>query len=243
MLQVKYAGKPFAKMNEQERDAHCVALLMKINVVTGWPLPEREEEENILSEQLKLYIIENWPLFNPDEIMYAVRSYGTTLNNWGKNMNLSLIGKALIDYENERVEVSKLEESKKPMQTNLIAPQADWKGLCETYYQDFLNNKLNFEIMPYQLYDEFVKQKLMSDDAYEDYLEDATQKLMNTYQNYLYLSDNDREKREWSDRITALKIGEHEEKVIQMAKKFSVQLLFRVASRGKIKNLFIKTTK
>ena len=127
VLTLKYAAKPFTQLSETEQRAHSIALLLKIKVVTGWPVPEAEENQNILAEQLKLYLIENWPNYNVDEIMYAMRGYATVLNNWGKDMNLTLIGAAMSEYEKERSDITKLEESKamKPMETNLLTREAD----------------------------------------------------------------------------------------------------------------------
>jgi hypothetical protein len=170
--------------------------------------------------------------------MYAMRTYGVPLNNWGKNMNLSLIGSAIVEYEKERSDISALEESKapaisgtgtKPQTENLITMPADWKELCEVYYQDYLNNRFVFSIMPYQLYDEFVKLGWMADDAYEDWMQDARSTLLKEFQ--MAFDDTN------LDKLIA---GESEYKVEQRAKKLAVQFLYKTAKGKGFKNLFAK---
>lgn len=233
ILQVKYASLPFAKLTPQEQHGHALGLLLKINVVTGWPVPDSKEERNILTEQLKLYLVENWPLYNVDEIMYAIRSYATVINNWGKNMNLSLIGAAMVEYEKERSEISKLEESKamKPQETNLLTMPADWKELCEDRYQQFLTGNYNVDLWPWQLYDEFVKCGWMAEDVYEDYLKPAYRKII------ALEWGNDKE---WESVEEVKRKGVKQTRVIEMAKRFSVVYLYSQAKKQGLKNLFVK---
>jgi hypothetical protein len=243
VLAVKYAAKPFSQLSETEQYAHSIALLLKIKVVTGWPVPEAEENQNILAEQLKLYLIENWANYNVDEIMYAMRSYATVLNNWGKDMNLTLIGAAMAEYEKERSDITKLEESKamKPMQTNLLAQEADWKGLCEAYFQDYLSGKFIFNIMPYQLYDEFVRCNMMAADTCEDFLSDAKKMLIKQLKIDLAEAGSDHEKTELQERLREIEANENELKIIQQAKKLAVKFLYKTAKERGFKNLFVKT--
>jgi hypothetical protein len=240
VLAVKYADKPFSQLSEIEKEAHSIALLLKINVVTGWPVPESDEETNILAEQLKLYLVENWENYNVDEIMYAIRGYATVLNNWGKNMNLSLIGKALSDYEHERSDVSAMEATQQPLTTNLLTMQADWKELCEMYYQDYLNNKFHLTVMPYQLYDEFVSCKMMAEDAYEDYLEESQTNICMALKIEIAENINENAKHQIQQSIDKIMNGEDEFKVINYAKKLAVQFLYKTAKEIGFINLFIK---
>jgi hypothetical protein len=240
VLQVKYAAKPFSQLNNQEKDAHSIALLIKINIVTGWPVPDSEEEQNILAEQLKLYLIENWPLYNVDEIMYAIRAHATVLNNWGKNMNLTLIGKAMIEYEKERKDVSALEESKAPLETNLLTMPADWKELCEAYYQDYLANKFVFSIMPFELYDEFVRCKMMAEDAFEDWINEARATLLQNIKIQYLDNITEKEKHELQRKYKDIENGESEMKVEQQAKKLAVEFLYKTAKERSFKHLFKK---
>lgn len=89
------------------------ALLIKINVITGWVIPEDTLE--VLVDQFRKKLSESYPNCNPDEVEYAFRNYGTTVKDWGKQMNLSLIDEVMIPYLNRRLELSKIEEQKAPV--------------------------------------------------------------------------------------------------------------------------------
>ena len=195
-------------------------------------MPDKEEEINILTEQLKLYLVENWLLFNVDEIMYAIRNYATSINNWGKNMNLSLIGQAMTEYENERSNVSAIEESQAYKQeTNLLSYEADWKELCELNYQQFLTGNYNVDLWPWQMYDEFVKCGMMAADTYEDFLNKA----------YKSLISKDYETQKEKERLLEIKHGFlNHPSVIEGAKRLAVKLLYYTARDKGVKELFKK---
>lgn len=210
---------------------------MKINVVTGWPVPQTDEEQNVLSEQLKLYLNENWPLFNVQEIMYAMRSYATVLNNWGKNMNLSLIGKAISDYEAERIEVSKLEETRKPQNTNLITMKADWRPLLELYYQDYLKGTFNMRLMPVEVYGAAMELNYMSADAWEDWEQTAKELLLQQLHADKFEAMHENERQEIENKISNILEG-YTEPIDAMAKKLAIEFLYQQAKKKGIKNLF-----
>lgn len=88
------------------------ALLLKINVITGWVIPEDTLE--ILVDQFRKKLTESYPNCNPGEVEYAFRNYGTGVKDWGKQMNLSLIDEVMIPYLNRRLELSRIEEQKAP---------------------------------------------------------------------------------------------------------------------------------
>jgi hypothetical protein len=88
------------------------ALLLKIHAITGWTIPEKKIL-TILVDQFRKKILESYPTCNPDEIEYAFRQSGTTVKDWGKSMNLSLIDEVMIPYLAKRFEISKVEEQKK----------------------------------------------------------------------------------------------------------------------------------
>lgn len=171
-----------------------------------------------------------------------MRSYATVLNNWGKNMNLSLIGAAMVEYEKERSDVSKLEESKaiKPQTENLLTMPADWKELCEMYYQDYLNNRFVFNVMPWQLYDEFVKCKMMAEDMFEDFFKDAYTMLVHQLQSEITEVFSENEKEELRLKLKTTISGENETKVEQQAKKLAVEFLYKTAKGKGFKNLFVR---
>jgi len=97
-------------MQWHELDNWAQALLVKINAITGWTIPD--ETTDILVDQFRKKIAESYANCNPDEIEYAFRNYGTGVKDWGKQMNLSLIDEVMIPYLGRRLELSRLEEEK-----------------------------------------------------------------------------------------------------------------------------------
>lgn len=99
-------------MDPDEIYVHSQALLLKIHVITGWVIPAKDLMI-VLLDQFNKKLKESYDIVNPDEIEYAFRAYGTTVKDWGKQMNLSLIDEVMIPYLNARNEVSKIEEQVK----------------------------------------------------------------------------------------------------------------------------------
>lgn len=114
IITLKYSGKQIGAMTEAEVNAWGKVLLLKVHVITGWVIPE-SELLIILIDQFKKKMVESYPNTNPDEIEYAFRNFGTTVKDWGKAMNLSLIDEVMIPYLNERKRLShEYEERKAP---------------------------------------------------------------------------------------------------------------------------------
>lgn len=110
ILQVKYQSAVFGKMEWIELNTWAKALLIKINAITGWIVPE--ETVDILVDQFRKKLSESYKKCNPNEVEYAFRNYGTAVKDWGKQMNLSLIDEVMTPYLNRRYELSRLEEQK-----------------------------------------------------------------------------------------------------------------------------------
>src|ERR1700753_4407468 len=89
ILELKYASKKFESMDWSEVDIWAQALLVKVNVITGWIISDGTLE--ILVDQFRKKIIESYGNCNPEKFEYAFRTYGTSVKDWGKQMNLSLI--------------------------------------------------------------------------------------------------------------------------------------------------------
>lgn len=93
-------------MTEDEVSMWGKGLLAKIHVITGWTIPNSEELLNILTDQFQKTLIEKYGMLNPDEIEYAFRQHGTSIQDWGKALNLSLIDAVLAPYAHKRFDIS-----------------------------------------------------------------------------------------------------------------------------------------
>lgn len=126
-------------MAEQNLWTYAKATLLKIHVITGWTIP-KDELMKILLDQFIKKLVESYPNVNPEEIEYAFRNYGTTVKDWGKAMNLSLIDEVMMPYLSDRKHLShELEErnTEPPPVEIYTDEQLDnlHRGWTEEYYQ------------------------------------------------------------------------------------------------------------
>lgn len=140
----------------------------------------------------------------------------------------------------------------KPQTTNLLSMAADWKELCEIYYQDYLKNNFRISIMPHELYDEFVRCEMMAADAYHSWMKDANKMLLIKLKTELSETFKGNEKQILSEQISTLKIWnrrgddckieniELRLKLDGLAKKLAVQFLYKTAKEKGHKKLFEK---
>lgn len=113
MIRLKYQSPQIKSLIDGNLGIVTKTLLLKIHVITGWTLPIG----NIMIALKDLFekkILMSYSFLNPDEIEYAFLKYGTTIEDWGKEMNLNMIDKVLIPYVEQRVEFSYNEEKGLP---------------------------------------------------------------------------------------------------------------------------------
>lgn len=147
MVCLKYKSKQIAAMDSGETGRWSKALLLKIHVITGWVIPGNELM-NILVDQFEKKLIETYGSLNPDEIEYAFRTTGTTVEDWGKSMNLNLLDKVLLPYLQNRIALSEVEEkqatkpeSKIYTDEELLNQKREETQYC---YRRFLKGDLNY---------------------------------------------------------------------------------------------------
>lgn len=150
-------------MDDQQKSLWGKALLLKIHVITGWVIPERDELLNILVDQFQKKLTEDYGNLNVDEIEYAFRKSGTTIRDWGKAMNLTLIDEVLIPYTKQRLYLSADEERKKadPPPTKIYTDEELenlTRGDIEAFYQRLRNGRV-----PYSLPENYFKPILVKD--------------------------------------------------------------------------------
>ena len=132
------------------------SLLLKINIITGWVIPDKELI-NILVDQFQKLLTEKYRHCNTDEMEYAFRYYGLTIQDWGKQMNLSLVDQVMSQYLEKRFELSKIEEQQKTKQ-NSIEYKED---ISDTAMRDWYNeifrrvrvDGMAVDFIPVSLYD------------------------------------------------------------------------------------------
>jgi len=152
LLNTKYSMPVISKMPSEQLVLHAQALLLKIHVITGWRIPENETLLAILQDQFYKKLVEDYWMVNVQEIEYAFRRFGTTIKDWGKDVNLNLIDTVLIQYLAERKSVSDIEEQIKQLPEKPKPSTEQVLSLTREYvefkYQQFLTGKTSFNILP-----------------------------------------------------------------------------------------------
>lgn len=158
ILEVKYQSKRFGEMAWPDVDTWAKALLIKINTITGWVVPDETLE--VLVDQFRKKLIESYGYCNPDEIEYAFRNYGSYVKDWGKQMNLSLIHEVMVIYLNARRSVSDKElrvaeakeaEKSEPSEKNLSEEMR--QSWFDEVKSDILSKKRTVDFIPVELCD------------------------------------------------------------------------------------------
>lgn len=195
-------------------------------------LPSREE-----TQILRAFIYKKFGGFTLEEIQLAFeKAVAGELEceaNCYENFSAQYFGQIMSAYK--KWASQKFNENQmylvKPKETNLIIMPADWKELCEINYQKFLSGSYNIFLWPHQLYDEFVRCQMMAEDVYEDYLKPA----------YCVLIARDCSTNAEKDLLFDIqRKGVKHTRVIELAKRLSVEYLYKHASKKGYKNLFVK---
>lgn len=138
-------------MDENEILFNTKQLLLKIHMITGWVIPSNELMI-ILIDQLSKKFAESYSTVNTDEVEYAFRTYGTTVKDWGKQMNLALIDEVMIPYLQARKEVSKMEEQIKTQPKAIESKKELTDEERDTWFEEtkaaVLGGKLPMQFIP-----------------------------------------------------------------------------------------------
>lgn len=150
VLELKYTGKIFGKMEEQERWFAAQTILLKIHAIKGWSIPASEMMD-ILIDQFQRKLTEGYQNVTVAEVEYAFRN-STDVKDWGKSLNLSLIDEVMIPYLENRFDLSQQEEKlnkPKMIEERIVVTKEenaewmmDWKQKCD----------VNFELIPLVFY-------------------------------------------------------------------------------------------
>lgn len=153
----KYQSPRFGEIDPVKILPTAKALLIKISAITGWVNPEGPVL-NVLVDQFTKKLQEGYRDVNADEMEYAFRAFGVLVQDWGKQVNLSLIEQVMNPYLAERREVSKKEEQKAPELPAAPDPESD---TSDAGMIDWMNHvreqisrgKITVDFVPLMLYE------------------------------------------------------------------------------------------
>ncbi len=182
VLELKYTGKPFGIMEEQERWFAAQTVLLKIHAIKGWTIPVSEMMD-ILVDQFQRKLSEGYANVTVAEMEYAFRN-STDVKDWGKALNLSLIDEVMQPYLENRFDLSQQEEKlKKPVM--IEAPQKMTKEEKAEWMMDWKQmDEINFELIPLIFYDFMDEDDLLRLSSKQKwaYTEKATQQVKSMLQ-------------------------------------------------------------
>jgi hypothetical protein len=200
-------------MQDGEVSKWVKALLLKIHVITGWTIPTEDELLMILIDQFRKHLLEQYPDLNADEVEYAFRKTGTVTKDWGKAMNLNLIDQVLLQYVDERYQVSLSEERLAVQKREWdMRRDIDWRGQIENNYQHFIYGSPFFVRHPHPFeYDQLEADGFIQKGAYREKLK--------MYQKRVLMDDVEMAKR---------------------AKANTVIKLFRIARKMQYQHIYVR---
>lgn len=158
IIELNYSHPRIGKMQEAEILVMAKALLYRICQSTGWNFPNDERAVKILVNEFRLYLKESCLDLNHEEVAYAIRKYGVDLQDWGRNVNLSLINQAVHAYRQARYVIGNLvkqyqKDVNKPQESLEMQKVADWSEAWEEVKEAAKNGYLKSKIVPVPVYD------------------------------------------------------------------------------------------
>lgn len=183
VLELKYTGKQFDVMNENERWFAAQTLLLKIHAIKGWTIPASEMMD-ILIDQFQHKLKEGYKNVTVAEMEYAFRN-STDIKDWGKALNLSLIDEVMLPYLENRFDLSQQEEKlKKPIM--IEEPKKLTKEEKAEWMMDWkmMGDNINFELIPLPFYDFMDEDDLLrlTNKQKWEYTDKATQQIKSQLQ-------------------------------------------------------------
>jgi hypothetical protein len=215
VLEVKYKCKQIGAMSADDVTKWAKALLVKIHVITGWTIPASPELTNVLMDQFSKFLQEKYYSMNPEEIEFAFRSEGTTVEDWGKSFNLNLVDKVLMPYLNKRCRISETERQLHYYQRRpefSLEKDIDYRRQIEEDYQSFLGGKMRLVTFPIGYYDTLAQDGFFAPGWWKQRARDYHRRYPNEDKNAL----------------------------TNVAKDRSVLQLFRLARQRRYQNLYTK---
>jgi len=181
LIELKYTGKQFGKMEEQERWFGAQTLLLKIHAIKGWTIPASEMMD-ILIDQFQHKLEEAYSNVTVAEFEYAFRN-DTDTKDWGKALNLAMIDEVMVPYLQNRFDLSRQEEQMvKPLMIEEKKEMTDEEKI--NWLNEWKRDDINFELIPVIFYDYMVQLHLVdvTQKIKWDAIEKATQQVKSILQ-------------------------------------------------------------
>lgn len=182
LIELKYTGKQFGKMDESERWFGAQTLLLKIHAIKGWTIPASEMMD-ILIDQFQRKLEESYSNVTVAEMEYAFRN-DKDAKDWGKALNLSMIDEVMLPYLENRFDLSEQEEKMaKPLMMIEEKKELTYEEKIE-WINEWKRDDINFDLIPVPFYDYLIQFKLVevSKETKWAAIEKATQQIKSILQ-------------------------------------------------------------
>lgn len=182
LLELKYTGKQFGKMDESERWFGAQTLLLKIHAIKGWTIPASEMMD-ILIDQFQHKLEESYSNVTVAEMEYAFRN-DKDAKDWGKALNLSMIDEVMLPYLENRFDLSEQEEKlAKPVMMIEEKKESTEEEILE-WINEWKRPDINFDLIPIVFYEYLIQFKLIevTTEAKWAAIEKATQQIKSILQ-------------------------------------------------------------
>jgi hypothetical protein len=180
VIALKYSGKTFGDMNEDEIWFAAKTILLKIHTITGWTIPVSELMD-ILIDQFRHKLQEGYAKVTVGEVEYAFRNKGLDIQDWGKALSLTMIDEVMLPYLNMRYRISQMEES---IRTRNLLESEEKKELSDGEWEEWIADMRQYDLklLPCSAYDYLDKKGRINLTVQEkrDYMDRAIAHLLGT---------------------------------------------------------------
>lgn len=150
ILEVKYSAERIGDIDLLQLDKKVKVAMLRIHVITGWTIPIQEMMDVFIYE-FRTLLLQEYADLNFEEILFGFRKYKHIVEDWGKEMNLKIIGTILDAYGEDRYDAGLLEER---LKMEFDKPLLEFKpkeytddeivGIALDYWQHSLAPKIEF---------------------------------------------------------------------------------------------------
>src|SRR4249920_2891682 len=164
-------------------------LLLTISVITGWRLNKNAAAMETLCTQLQHKLVEDYPNITTEQIEEAFRKFGND-EDFGKTVNVAQVSKVLQKYFSSLAQDSDFEERQNKFTVEKVehlTPEqelSETRKLLESKYQLFLDDKLQFDLLPAFGYEVLAEDFCIVPDLPLKFVQQAKERLQNRISPY-----------------------------------------------------------
>jgi regulator of sigma D len=222
-------------------------LLLTISVITGWRLNKNPSALETLCTQLQHKLAEDYPNITTEQIEEAFRKFGND-EDYGKTINVAQVSKVLQKYFSSLAQDSDFEERQNKFTIDKVehlTPEqelSETRKLLEQKYQLFLDDKLQFDLLPAFGYEVLAEDFCIVPDLPLRFIGQARDRLQNRVSPYKK-AEGRREKIEAEAELIGAILPDAvaEQTIKQLVNKFALEYCFEQFKNMGYTRLYMKS--